>query len=562
MDQPTTNDSGLDLREYLHILRSRKWTIAVTAVLIVAAVLGFSFLQEPLYSAQARVLVQPLASPGSIAGQPVDVQTESQVARSQPVAEQVQAELDTTISAKSLQGSLDVTGVSATQVSYSSAQVLVFTFTSSDPVFARDAANTFADAYIQYRKQQALGAFVSAQSSVQQRIKAASKQLEDVTRQLEEATRAGDQSLILTLETQRGVFIARLGVLQQRLDDLQPDETVRTGGAQVIDSALTPTSPSSPDFFRNGALALVGGLILGIGAAFLRERLDDRFRGRADVEVALGAPVLGTVPKYRISKRGHSGFGLVAPEEGKSLATEAYRTLRTNLEFALSQHGVRGIVVTSPSSGEGKTATTANLGVVLAQAGRRVILVSADLRRPTLEKYFKVKNEKGLSTFLRSRAHEPWSFLQDPGIPNMRLMTAGPIPDNPAELLTSARLSDMIRKLEANCDILLIDSPPALAVADSALLAARAGGAIVVIDAGATHRSAAVHAKEEVERGGGVVLGSILNAFDPSASPYYYASYYSSGYASASDVSTANGDSRTRKVRSQKRAKSLFGFRR
>ncbi|HEY7873944.1 MAG TPA: polysaccharide biosynthesis tyrosine autokinase [Actinomycetota bacterium] len=560
MDQPETTSSGIDLREYLSILRSRKWTIILTVLVLAGAMIGYSYAQTPLYTAEARVLVKPISTPGGVGALPVDVQTESQVVASEPVAEQVQEDLGTTKSVPSLLAGLEVTGAAATQVSFSSAQVLVIAFTDADQETARDAANSFAAQYVEYRKEQSLKVFTSARAAVQRRIDAASSQLQDISKQLEVANRQGDQSLITTLETQRGVLIARLGVLQQRLDDLQPDQTVRTGGAEIIASARTPTSPSSPSYIRNALLGVILGLVLGIAAAFLRERLDDRFRGRADVETALGAPVLGTVPKYKSFKKKTGSFELISASDAKGLAAEAYRTLRTNLEFITSRDGLRSVVVTSPSAGEGKTATTANLGVVLAQAGRRVILVSADLRRPTLERYFNLSGEKGLSTFLSSRDQELWPLIQDPGVPNLRVIAAGRIPDNPAELLTSSRLVELVRTLEANADVVLIDSPPVLAVADAAILAARSGGAVVVIDASSTHRSATVHAKEEMERGGGRVIGSILNAFDPSASPYYYASYYSSGYESHDDSARTNG--KRSRSRSEKSSKSSFGFRR
>lgn len=563
MDQSLNEPTG-DIRKYLRTLRTRKWSIVLTTILVVSAALGFSYLQTPIYEAEARLLVQPLSSPGSVAAQPVDIQTESQLIDSEPVALLVQEELDIQRSPQALVADLTVAGASPTTTvtSFSSSQVLLLRYASTSAQFASDAVNSFAENYIEYRRDQALDSYLVAQDAVEQRIQSATNQLDQVTNQLDAATRSGDDNLANTLETQRSIVISRLGVLQQRLDDLQPNQAARTGGAQVIQPGRAPGSPASPNFVTNGALAALVGLCLGIGIAFLRERLDDRFRGRDDVEEALEAPVLATVPKFAPSKR-RGGSPLVTASETKGVASEAYRSLRTNLQFVLGQRGIKSLVVTSPSAGEGKTVTTANLAISLAQAGLRVIAVSADLRRPTLDKHFGVDKRHGLSTFLEGADQSPRDVVRDPGISNLRLVASGPIPESPAELLVSPRLGQLLDFLEANSDLVLIDTPPVLAVADAAILASRVGGTVLVINATSTPRSASVHAKEQLERGGGELIGTVLNAFDPQSSPYYYAPYYySSTYESDSEPGSSNGEPGDAEATPGKRSRSLFGFRR
>jgi capsular exopolysaccharide synthesis family protein len=168
--------------------------------------------------------------------------------------------------------------------------------------------------------------------------------------------------------------------------------------------------------------------------------------------------------------------------------------------------------------------------LVLAQAGQRVVLISADLRKPTLAKYFGLSEEQGLATFLM-KEDDPWSYVQDPGIPNLRIIPSGSATGNPAELLTSPLLSDYVGALESSADLILIDSPPVLAVADASILAGVAGGTLLVVDAGSSRRSAALHATQELRRGGGEVIGIVLNDLDMTTSPYYYGSYgYTSTY--------------------------------
>ncbi len=537
----TVGDSPIELRRYLGIIRARKWTIILVVLLCVGLAVGMTLRETPLYHAQARVLVQPVpyAATSSSALLPVDLATESQIVGSEAVADLASRELDADLSPQALLGGVDVRGTAAGISATAGTQVLAIGYTSPDPEFAQAAADAFAESYLDYRQRQALENLLAARKPIQNRINAATDQLEGVSEDLTEATEEGDTSLMAVLESQRNVLVARLGVLQQRLDDLQPSEAARSGGGQVIQSAGLPGSPSSPNKVRNGMLGLIMGLGLGIGLAFVRERLDDRFRGRSDLELALDAPVLATVPRFTVDKQ--RPRRLIIVEEPAGIASEAYRSLRTNLQFVLSQRGAKSVVVTSSSAADGKTATTCNLAVAVAQTGRRVVLVSADLRRPTVENYFGMESREGLSTYLMESINLQ-SIAHDVGIPYLRIIPSGQVPFNPAELLTSPRLGELIHALEDNADLVLFDSPPVLAVADAAIIGARVGGAVLVVDASKTHRSASMHAKQEIERAGGIVLGSVLNGFNPSQAPYdYYSSHeYSAEYQAGAEQAFAD----------------------
>jgi capsular exopolysaccharide synthesis family protein len=270
--------------------------------------------------------------------------------------------------------------------------------------------------------------------------------------------------------------------------------------------------------------------------------LDNRFRGRADVERATGAPVLAAVPRFETSQSA-GGSPLISISQPKALASEAYRILRTNLQFIAMERGVKSLVVASASPGEGKTVTAANLASVLAQAGNRVIIVSADLRRPTIENVFGIHGApRGLSTWLASHDESIWPLLRDPGIPNIRVLPSGPIPQNPAELLNSSKTAELIAALTRECDFLIVDSPPVLAVADATILASRVDATLLVVDASRTHRSATVHAKEELERANGYLAGSVMNSMDSNESTYYYGPrHYYASEESVGSTPGANG---------------------
>jgi capsular exopolysaccharide synthesis family protein len=291
--------------------------------------------------------------------------------------------------------------------------------------------------------------------------------------------------------------------------------------------------------------------MLGVGVSFLRERLDDRFRGEDDIEKALQVPLLAHIPPF---KAGTSGISPML-HDPQGFASEAYRTLRTNIQFLTSQRGIRSFVVTSASAGEGKTTTVANLATTLAQVGKRVVLVSADLRRPSLRATLGLpKEQEGLSTWLADPTIDIGSLIMDPGIANLRLLPAGPIPPNPSELLNSPRLLDLITLLENSADFVIFDSPPTVGLADAPVLASRVGGALLVIDAQNTHRSAVLQAKKSLTAVGGELLGSVLNNFDQANSSYYYSSYSAYAYKPAAD---SNGSSKREGTNGHKRRRRL-----
>ena len=522
-----------DLRQYLAILRARKWTIILITVLVVGSALFFSYRQTPMYVSEARLLVKALPTDTSGFVSLPNLATEGQLVTSVPVATKVMEDLDLTSSPETLIG--NVTAEPTAEL----AQVLSIKFSSPDPTIAQAATNSFAENYIEFRRERADEALAAGREAIQDLVDSVTQQLSEIAGQIDEARRSGDDSLANTLEAQRSVLIARLGILQQRLDDVQPDRTIRLGGGEVIQPAALPARPASPDIVKNGFLALFLGLALGMGLAFLRERLDDRLRGRSDLEKSLEIPVLATVPRFSTSKKRKE---IVTESEPHGAASEAYRSLRTNLQYLLKQRDLKSLLITSASAGEGKTVTCVNLAITLARSGSKVILVSADLRRPTLESYFDLPSQKGLSSWLAEPDQDLSSFISDPGIDNLRVMTSGPVPHMPAELLTSRRLGQLIEALEDSCDILLIDSPPTLAVADAAILAAHVDGTLLVVNAHKTLRSVAMRATEELNRVGAGLLGIILNAFDPTASPYYYQPYqYGSGYRGEVSLSGDNG---------------------
>lgn len=519
----------LDLRKYIAVLRARKWTILIVAVLVTAAAIFWSYRQEPVYETSARLQLKTDQLSGYF---PVG-ETEAKVIASEAVAQVVIDNLDLGVRPQALLGGL------ATEPDSQGSLVINVTYRSGDPVFAQVAANGFAYGYLEYKRAQTEASTDAQREVLNRRVRKIQNQASTLIDRTEAARKAGNASLVSQLEGQRFSLIARLATLQNQLDSLASAGQAASIG-EVLNEASVPSSPSSPNHQTDAIMGVILGLALGIGMGFLRERLDDRFRGRPDVERAMEAPVLATVPRF---PKEHRTRDLIVVSDPKGAASEAYRNLRTSLQFLLAQRDVKTLLVTSASEHEGKTATTANLGFALAQTGRSVALVSGDLRRPQLEKYFGVSAQLGLSNYLLGEVDDIGQIvLEDPSLPGLRLLPSGPVPSNPAELLTSPRVAQLVSELESHSDIVIFDAPPVLPVADSVILASHVGIAIVILDAANTQRSAAVHAKDLLERVGAEVIGCVLNAFDASGSPYYYEPHYYSKYYSKPNEDGADGD--------------------
>jgi polysaccharide biosynthesis transport protein len=297
----------------------------------------------------------------------------------------------------------------------------------------------------------------------------------------------------------------------------------------VVEPAALPAVPVSPRKKVNVALGLMVGLALGVGGAVLRESLDTTVKTHEDIAALVEAPTLGRIAYDSNAPR----RPLIIQEDPHSQRAEAFRQLRTNLQFVDIDKAPRSIVVTSSVPSEGKSTSCANLAISLAQAGLKVILVEADLRRPQISDYMGIESSVGLTSVLIGRvdlsdAIQPWG-----GDGLLFVLPCGPIPPNPAELLGSQGMADLLRRLEASADIVLIDTPPLLPVTDAAVLAALADGAMLVVRSGKTRREQVKAAAAALSAVGARVLGVVLTmvtsrASDPNSYAYSYEYRYGS----------------------------------
>jgi polysaccharide biosynthesis transport protein len=313
----------------------------------------------------------------------------------------------------------------------------------------------------------------------------------------------------------------------------------------VTQQAQPPTSPESPQPVINVALGLLVGLALGVGAAVLRETLDTSAKDSDDVETASGASVLGTIV-YDASAEKQP---LLTEVDTHSIRAEAYRQLRTNLQFIDVDDHPTCLVVTSSIPGEGKSTTAANLALAIAQGGSRVALVDGDMRRPTVAKNFGLVGEVGLTSVLIGKATV--DDVVQSSSDGLDVITSGPIPPNPSELLGTQHMHDLLKELAARYDRVIIDTPPLLPVTDAAVMARQADGAVLVVRVGKTSREQVARAAEALRSVGAKLLGGVLS-MAPSKGRDAYTYGYAYTYAPEGD----------KKTRTREREKAATGQRR
>jgi polysaccharide biosynthesis transport protein len=314
--------------------------------------------------------------------------------------------------------------------------------------------------------------------------------------------------------------------LLQRAKETGISGELKTSNVRVVDAAEIADSPISPRRSLSVMLGLFGGAFFGIGLAFFFEYLDNRVKTPDEIEKHLGLPSLGLIPMLPGKTDANPLINTGVPAN----FAEAFRGLRTNILFSAAEDGCRSIVVTSTGPSEGKTMVASNLAVGMAQAGQRVLLIDADMRRPRGHEVFGISVDPGLSNLLVNAAKAS-EVVQRTETENLWVMPAGKTPPNPAELLGSKRFADLLVSLKDHFDLVVIDTPPVMAVTDAAIVAHRASGVLFVIASDQTSRHAAQQALDQLEHARARFVGAVLNRVDLENNGYYYARYYRKEYA-------------------------------
>ena len=532
----------MDLRRYLVLIWKWAWLLVLCALLGGGAAYYTSLRATPMYETSSTLRI---SSPDStrmsdytalLTGQSL-AQTYAQLLTKDPVLDGVIRNLELGMSATELREAVSVQTVRDTEL-------IEITVQHADPAVAQAVANEIPRMFVEQDRALQGSRYATLKASLTAKMAS----LEDEMRQLQatiaakKAAGAGaeDTDLIMMqsdLERARTNY----ATLLQSYGNVELAQAQSGSGVMIVAEAKLPGSPVSPQKVRNTLLAAVVGAMLGLGVALLVEYLDDTIKTPDDVQAALGMVTLGAV----VRSRGGKGSNVLIPSQssattssgsspqpspGPSLRSplaEGYRVVRTNLQFSDVDHPAKSLLVTSAGPGEGKSTTVANLGVVMAQQGQRVILVDSDLRRPNLHKLFDLPNTRGLTTMLVGGDHAMNGWAQETTVKNLRVITSGPTPPDPSELLGSQRMQQLAARLRDEADVVLYDSPPVMAVTDATVLAKQVDATLLVVDS-ASRRGMVQQAMAVLRQVGAKVAGVVLNKVSASRGGYYY--YYYSRY--------------------------------
>lgn len=524
----------MDIRHYMDIARRQRWVI-IEAIVVVALLAGvLAALQPDTYRATARVLLraEDLNEADSNAyyyDADRYVAIQSDIVKSREVLDAAADELGRE-SGASLARKVSVSQKASTDI-------LEISATDRRPDEARGIANGVANAYIDNRTEDALGNLEAVAAQLEEQLASLQAQIGDydarIARRAAEAALTGTPNRDEVLEAARSAASLQYQTVFARQQEVQVDIGLKRASATLLTEAGTPRQPTGTGPLRSGLIGGVVGLLLGLGIALLREQLDDRVKSRSELERVTALPVLAELPVDPPSaKRPY----LATRDAPLSPLAEATRSLRTSLHFLAIDEPLRRIVVTSASPGEGKTLVAANIAVAYAQAGSRTVLVSADLRRPGIERLFDVPpHARGLSDLIadaagcpaevdgerlarrgNGRAAAPFAArLQEAVVatdePNLLLLPAGSTPPNASELLASRHATEVLDALGEEADIVILDTPPTLPVTDAAVLAAKSDGVVLVAVPGGTMRASVTRAHETLDTPQVRLLGLVLN---------------------------------------------------
>ncbi len=549
----------LELKQFFGMLRRWWWLMILLAVIGAGTAYYLTPEPVPIYEASTTVLISQgrggLPDVGEVSAGQRLATTYGELMRTRPLLEEVIANLQIAADPDDLTEQVRVTNLTGTNL-------LVLTVEADNPQSAASIANEIVRVFIEQNSQLQASRYAASKADLQTEISGVQEDIGSLRTSIDqiEAEIQRAQERISALDTARdtnGTLTpaqsAELDTLTQQVSDnialkndlqvqldqyqlryealLQSYEDIRLAEAEAVDfmSVVEQAQPgqpirTAPRKLINAIQAAAAGLAVGGLFSFLVESLRESIMTSEDIEKLTGFPTLGVIANIRGAEPPEK---LVTARQPRAPIAEAYRVLRANIEFAAADGPPRTLVVTSSSPVEGKTTTAANLAVVIAQSGKTVILVDTDLRRPAIHKLFEQVNTRGVTTAL---VHEGGGMVTDhllhSGIENLYLMPSGPLPPNPAGILGSARMVDLIEELKAHADIVIFDTPPLLAVADATLLARVCDGAVLVVQAGSTRPEMLRRAKDQVLQSGATVLGVVLNRVSGSRDGYYSHYYY------------------------------------
>lgn len=543
----------MELEQYLRILGKRWWLIVL--LMVVAAIGSYlATARQPLsYRSTATLLLSPALTREALLADPATVterlaSTYARYLKTNAFARLVVEQSDLDLSPNDLVRSIDARVVGGTQFFEISA-------TRNTPEDAQRVASVVTEYFIreilnqqreQERVRQATGTLTEQQLALVASLEADrsyyESEIADLRVRVQSLEAQGpSESRNEALTDARAQLSSQEEKLLQVLTNLvtlQPTvDTRQVNSITLIEAAPLSSTPLSRGILQNVLFALSAAAVLGFALAIGLEYLDFTLRTPEMLDEAYGMPTLGVLTRLKGTQAPPVANDLIVLTHPRSASAEAFRALRTNIQFSSAERPLTSLVVTSAAPSEGKTTVACNLAVVMAQAGKKVILVDSDLRRPMVHKHFGLDNRHGFTSLIIADAPVDQlsldDHLQPTTVENLSILPSGPIPPNPAELLSLGRTQEVQQRLSQAADIVIYDTPPVITVTDAVILASRSDGVLQVVQSGQTRRDLVIKARQVLERVGARILGPVLNQVRQKDVGYYYYYYSPNHYTSA-----------------------------
>ena len=536
------------IQHYVQLLRYWAWLFVLLGVLGSSAAYLYNVRQPRVYQSSTTMLIDE--GPGSRATADYQsiltserrAQTYVELLTATPLLDQVASQLALPYKGASLKNQLTVRRVRDTQL-------ITIDVRDTDAVRAAEIANTLVAAFGAERQAVQSRRYTEIKATLQTQIKDVETNINETSVALAAVQgQPGKDADQTRLESALAQYRQSYQTLLQTYNSALLNEAQSAPTITQTEPAVAPSIHISPRVRSGTLLGGVFGLALAAGLVLLREQLDDTIKHQEQL-AASGVPVLGLIGRMDRGAR----LGPIVNSQPRTPIAEAFRTLRTNLQFASVDRPLRTLLITSPSSSEGKSTVSCNIVAVLAQSGNTVIAVDADMRRPRLNELFQAPNRNGLAElFVQSEIEQ---VLHETTVKGVSLITAGTLPPNPAELLGSDRMRLVLDELTKRSNIVVLDAPPVNPVTDAAVLAGRVDGVVLVVRSGTTKLAAYNHAVEQLRRGNAHLLGVVINDIPRRGTSYgYYQGYGDRSYGERNGNWLTNLFRRKDKARVEDRA--------
>lgn len=506
--------------EYTNLLWRWAWLLVLCALLAGGIAYWISRHQTPVYQATTLVMINVAPTSQTVDYSSVTTSEElaatySQLMTSKPVLDGVAKRLNLAVFPAT--ASVQASPVTNTQL---------MTVIVEDTNAKRAAllANALVQVFSDQLQADQSSRYADSQKSTEDQLTSLEQQIQTTSNALAAlGTGSSNQAEYDQLQTALTQYRQSYASVFQSYEDIKLAEAQSSSGITQKDPATTPDAPIKPQPVRNAILAAVVGLMIACGVVFLIEFLDDTIRDPQEITRKWGLPVLGVIASYDTS----DGNMLITAKQPRSPVSEAFRSLRTNLQFSSVSFPIHKLLVTSASPKDGKTTIAANLGSIIAQSGRSVVVVDADLRRPMIHKILQLSNRVGLTDqFLRPQSDFDGA-LKKTEVDGFQALTSGSLPPNPSELLGSERMSGILNQLTNQFDTVIIDAPPMILVTDALVLAPAVDGVLVIVKPSVTKRAGLKYLLDQLHQVKANVIGVVLNDVQINRSRhYYYHGYY------------------------------------